>query len=79
MTDEGNKTPQQLRAEAKGLIDLAWEIDAAATEDSRQFIVVETIQDGRPMASGPMTFDQARLACQRNPNLTICDYGALLP
>lgn len=73
------RTPQQLRAEARDLEARAWEIEAAAVSDTDRFVVVETIQDGRPRASGPMTFEQAQQACKYNRNLTICDYGALLP
>ena len=68
-----------LRRRARGLERAAMEIESREIARKALFIVVEEIQDGRPMASGPYAWAKANKIAGRGPNRTVCDYGGPLP
>ena len=68
-----------LREEARRITKLADTLERQDIDLNARFIVVETIQDGRPRASGPLTWNEAEEACRNHLNRMICDYGELLP
>ena len=74
-------TPTGLRERANALETQAWEIERAELSGQERFMVVEPIQDGRPRASGPFTWDEAERLVREFPTGAryICDYGAPLP
>ena len=73
------ETAKTLRQRAKHLLDEAYKLEGNALKGHERFIVVESIQDGRPRASGPFTWDEAVAASKGWPGRYICDYGGLLP
>ncbi len=74
-----NKRIAELRKQAILLNTEANELEAREIKDDELFIVVENIQDGRPRASGPFTWEVASRAVVSGNNRYICDYGGLLP
>lgn len=75
------QTPIELRAQAKKLEDQAWEIDREEARKDKSYMVGENIRDGRPLVSGPYTWDEAAKYCHAVPQGVrfICDYGSPLP
>lgn len=73
------ETPNQLRSKASELERRANSIEAERISIDAKFIVVENMQDGRPRASGPFTFDDASKIVSLSRKRFICDYGPLLP
>ena len=73
--DKNERTPQDLRLQAKELIREADRLEANTFDDTAQFIVVEYIQDSRPQAWGPFTFAEARQIEGAGPNRVTCVWG----